>query len=95
MKEEEGLYYRCSENKGVDQLSGYCEAGVRLCFCICRLLVFLCSGSYVNVEAFILCNLFYLVRLIIIHIFFQKWKRVPVLKVFKLIYLIIITIKLS
>ena len=44
MKEEEGLYYQCSENKGADQLRGYREAGVCLCFCICRLLVFLCSG---------------------------------------------------
>ena len=25
IKEEEGLYYLCSENKGADQLLGYCE----------------------------------------------------------------------
>ena len=41
MKEEEGLYYPCSENKGADQLRSYCEAGLRLCFRVCRLLVFL------------------------------------------------------
>ena len=44
-KEEERLYYPCSENKGADQLRGYREAGLRLCFRLCRLLVFLCSGS--------------------------------------------------
>ena len=31
------MYYLCSENKGADQLHGYHEADVRLCFCICRL----------------------------------------------------------
>ena len=30
------LYYLCSENKGVDQLCGYCAADLRLYFCICR-----------------------------------------------------------
>ena len=28
----EGLYYSCSENKGADQLRGYREADLRLCF---------------------------------------------------------------
>ena len=37
---EEGLYYPCSENKGADQLRSYCEADLRLCFRLCRLLVF-------------------------------------------------------
>ena len=32
IKEEEGLYYRCSQNKGADQLGGYREADLRLCF---------------------------------------------------------------
>ena len=27
-----GLYYLCSENKGTDQLRGYHEADLRLCF---------------------------------------------------------------
>ena len=35
MYEEEGLYYLCSENKGADQLRGYREADLRLCFRIC------------------------------------------------------------
>ena len=42
----EELYYPCSENKGADQLRSYCEADLRLCFRICRLLVFPCGGSY-------------------------------------------------
>ena len=40
IKEEEGVYYPCSENKGADQLRGYREADLRLCFRLCRLLVF-------------------------------------------------------
>ena len=32
IKEEERLYYPCSENKGADQLRSYCEADLRLCF---------------------------------------------------------------
>ena len=34
--EEEELYYQCSENKGADQLRGYREADLRLCFRICK-----------------------------------------------------------
>ena len=32
----EGLYYPYSENKGADQLRGYHEADLRLCFRICK-----------------------------------------------------------
>ena len=32
----EGLYYLCSENKGADQLRGYREADLRLCFRMCK-----------------------------------------------------------
>ena len=32
IKEEERLYYPCSENKGAYQLRSYCEADLRLCF---------------------------------------------------------------
>ena len=46
MNEEEKLYYPYSENKGADQLRSYCEADLRLCFRLCILLVFPCSGSY-------------------------------------------------
>ena len=38
--EIEVLYYPSSKNKGADQLRSYCEADLRLCFRICRLLVF-------------------------------------------------------
>ena len=40
IKEVEVLYYQSSENKSADQLRGYREADLRLCFRICRLLVF-------------------------------------------------------
>ena len=40
IEEVEGSYYLCSENKGVDQLRGYREADLRLCFRICKTLVF-------------------------------------------------------
>ena len=36
----EGLHYLISENKGADQLRGYREADLRLCFRICNTLVF-------------------------------------------------------
>ena len=32
IKEVEELYYPCSENKGADQLRGYREPDLRLCF---------------------------------------------------------------
>ena len=34
----EEVNYSCSENKGADQLRSYYEAGLRLCFCICKML---------------------------------------------------------
>ena len=40
IKKVEGLYYLCSENKGTDQLRGYREADLRLCFHKYRTLVF-------------------------------------------------------
>ena len=36
----EGSYYLCSEKRGADQLRGYREADLRLCFRICKTLVF-------------------------------------------------------
>ena len=39
------MYYPSSENKGADQLRGYREADLRLCFRKCRLLVFPRDGS--------------------------------------------------
>ena len=40
IQKEKEVYYPCSENKGADQLRGYREADLCLCFRICRLLVF-------------------------------------------------------
>ena len=40
IKIEEELYYPSSENKGADQLRGYREADLRLCFRICKNQVF-------------------------------------------------------
>ena len=36
----EEFYYPCSENKGADQLRGYREGDLRLCFRICKIPVF-------------------------------------------------------
>ena len=47
------MYYPCSENKGADQLCGYREADLRLCFRLCRLLVFPCGGSFTNMHSLI------------------------------------------
>ena len=44
--EKEGLYYLCNENKGTDQLRGYCEADLLLCFRICKNSVFSRRGSF-------------------------------------------------
>ena len=46
IKEVEGLCFPCSENKGADQLRGYHEADLRLCFRICKKPVFSRRGSY-------------------------------------------------
>ena len=51
MKKVEELHYPCSENKGADQLRGYREADLRLCFRICRLLVFSCGGTFIYFSA--------------------------------------------
>ena len=45
IKKVEGSYYLCSENKGADQLRGSREADLRLCFHICKTLVFSQHGS--------------------------------------------------
>ena len=40
IKEVEGLYCQRSENKDAEQLRGYREADLRLCFRTCRTFVF-------------------------------------------------------
>ena len=46
--EEEGLYYVCSKNKGADQLHGWCEAYLHICFRISKKPVFSLHGLYVH-----------------------------------------------
>ena len=43
------MYYPCSENKGADQLRGYREADLRLCFRIGKNPVFSRCGSNIIV----------------------------------------------
>ena len=45
IKKVVGLPYLCSENKGADQLRGYREADLRLCFRNCQKPVFSRRGS--------------------------------------------------
>ena len=58
IKVEEELYYLISENKGADQLRRYCEADLRLCFRLGRLLVFPCGGSYMENIMFFQLKIF-------------------------------------
>ena len=37
IKEVEGFYCLCSENKGAEQLRGNCAADLHLCFRICKI----------------------------------------------------------
>ena len=48
--EVEGLYYPCSEKKDADQLRGYREADLRLCFRICKNPVFSRRGSVLTMH---------------------------------------------
>ena len=50
IQEEDELCYQYSENKGADQLRGYREADLRLCFRICKKPVFSLCGSYVSPQ---------------------------------------------
>ena len=43
---------QCSENKGADQLRGYREADLRLCFRICKKPVFSRRGSFEELNMF-------------------------------------------
>ena len=45
IQKEEEMYYPSRENKGADQLRGYREADLRLCFRICKNPVFSRRGS--------------------------------------------------
>ena len=51
-EEEEGLYFQSSENKGADQLRSCREADLRLCFCLCKLLVFSIEAAQISINFF-------------------------------------------
>ena len=52
------MYYPCSENKGADQLRGYSEADLHLCFRPSKLLVFLRTGSIeTDLQSIMLCTI--------------------------------------
>ena len=55
------MYFLCSENKGADQLRGYREADLRLCFRICKNLVFSRRGSYIHVLLSHIVSYFYVI----------------------------------
>ena len=55
--ESRGIVLSMCENKGADQLRSYCEADLRLCFRLCRLLVFPRGGSFMYGECFMWCEL--------------------------------------
>ena len=54
IKEVEVLYFPRSENKGADQLRGYREADLRLCFRICKKIWFSHNEAHVRMTLFIL-----------------------------------------
>ena len=56
------MYYPSSENKGAGQLRGCREADLRLCFRLCRLLVFPWGGSFGDDKAPMSHNVFQIVE---------------------------------
>ena len=46
IKVDKGFYYPCRENKGADQLRGYREADLRLCFRNCKKPAFLVTRLF-------------------------------------------------
>ena len=54
MTTEEELYYPSSENKGADQLRGYREADLRLCFRLCSSLM---TTDFVITHFFSIINM--------------------------------------
>ena len=63
IKKIEGLYYSCSENRGADQLRGYREADLRLCFRICKKPVFSQLGSNVKMPTTLISRLIFMLSL--------------------------------
>ena len=69
IKEVEGLYYTCSENKGADQLHGYREADLRLCFRICKKKRF-SHAAHIRTLYFYDCNMSYVIPAATIRLMF-------------------------
>ena len=44
------MYYPCSEKEGADRLCCYCEAGLGLCFRLCKNLVFSWRVSCITIT---------------------------------------------
>ena len=71
MEVVEGLYYPYSEYKGADQLRGYREADLRLCFRICKNQVFSRRGSFymavlaIDFRSYIMIFLFLLTTYVV------------------------------
>ena len=64
------MYYPCSENKDADQLRGYREADLRLCFRPCKLLVFSRTGSFYSFDTVFVNNANYFNSIIVSYSFF-------------------------
>ena len=68
------MYYPCSENIGADQLRGYREADLRLCFRICQKPVFSLRGSIKSLmvteirklEGYMFKLLFYHIQILVL-----------------------------
>ena len=56
IKEVEEMLYLCSENKGAEQLCGYCRADLRLCFRICKNR-FSHNAAYMKLEISLMSNI--------------------------------------
>ena len=67
------MYYPSRENKGADQLHGYREAVLRLCFRICKLLVFPTRRliQFMKPKTKVLVSNMFIAELILIFVFLQ------------------------
>ena len=69
------LYYPISENKGADQLRGYRAADLRLCFHICRTLVFSRRGSKMRSSMAVKMTIFSCIFHLHVSFFFLFFKH--------------------
>ena len=69
------MYYPYSENKGADQLRGYREADLRLCFRICKKPVFIRRGSFTKWQ----CTWHHRIKYIV----GKAWTRINIMRKLK------------